>query len=115
VAVLKNNNSKQILLSDLIIADKFWDRAIGLMGRRSLTDQQGLWIHSCNSIHTCFMKFDIDCVFLDKNLKIKAIKKQIKPFGLVWPVWGANSVIEVSSGNPNLISLSVGDQLYVEN
>ena len=115
MAFLKNENSKQILLSDLMIADKFWNRAIGLMGRRSLTADQGLWIHNCNSIHTCFMKFDIDCVFLDRNLKIKFIKKQVKPFGLVFPVWGANSVIEVASENKNLVSLSVGDQLYVEN
>ncbi len=111
-STLKNSQG-QILLSELKIADAFWDRAVGLLGLPSLGETTGLWIARTNSIHTCFMKFSIDCIFLNSDLKVKKIISNVKPWRLVWPVLGAQSVIEVSAGMAQKMNLKKGDTVYV--
>lgn len=109
---LKNTEGK-IILSDLKIADAFWDRAVGLLGLPSLAEQTGLYIMRTNSIHTCFMKFSIDCIFLNSEMKVKKIVTHVKPWRLVLPVIGANAVIEVASGVAKSMNLKKGDTVYV--
>lgn len=106
-------NSAQEDLVNLRIADSFWTRAVGLLGSSSLEDQQGLWIKRCNSIHTFFMKYAIDCVFLDKTMKVIEVKKEISPWKMTWPVWQASTVIELAAGVAEKKNIRLGDQLYV--
>lgn len=113
MAVLMNIDTEQTLITNLEVAQDFHSRGKGLLGRESLSADQALWIHRCNSIHTFFMKFAIDCVFLDKNLKVRAIRENVVPWRLVLPIWGARSVIEMASGTVNKMKVNVGDQLYV--
>lgn len=114
MATLWNKTQNKAILQNLEIADNFWTRAVGLLGKKALDENQGLWIHDGNSIHTFFMRFAIDCVFLDKNLKVCAVKKNISPFRVTWPVWKAQSVIELPAGwvEKNQ-ALSLGDELHV--
>lgn len=113
MAKLMNKTTNQTLIPDLEVARTFLSRGKGLLGREGLAPGQALWIHQCNSIHTCFMKFSIDCVFVDKNLRVKAIRQDVRPWRMVLPVWGAASVIEMASGNIRELNINVGDQLYV--
>lgn len=113
MAVLVNKTTNQTLIPHLDVAQTFWARGKGLLGRPSLASEEALWILRCNSIHTFFMKFPIDCVFIDKNLKVKAIYQDVSPWRLVLPVWGAQSVIEMASGAVSKMNVSLGDQLYV--
>lgn len=113
MAVLKSATKNQQLISDLQVASDFFARGKGLLGRASLGTNEALWIHSCNSIHTFFMKFAIDCVFLDKKMRVKAIHSNVAPFRLVWPVWGARSVIEFPAGKAQELGLVLGEQLHV--
>ncbi|MGZ3768822.1 MAG: DUF192 domain-containing protein [Bdellovibrio sp.] len=113
MAALINKATNEILIPTLEIAKTFSTRGKGLLGRTSLPEQEALWIHRCNSIHTFFMKFSIDCIFVDKNLKVKAIYENVQPWRLILPVWGASSVIELSSGAVSKKKVQVGDQLYV--
>ncbi|MGZ3775267.1 MAG: DUF192 domain-containing protein [Pseudobdellovibrionaceae bacterium] len=113
MATLMNKTTNEVLISHLEIAQTFATRGKGLLGRTFLESHHALWIHRCNSIHTFFMKFSIDCVFVDKNLKVKALYEDIHPWKLVWPVWGATSVIEMASGSIGKMKIKVGDQLYV--
>lgn len=108
--LMKENH---ILISQLEIADSFGTRAKGLLGRESLSPQSAMWIHRCNSIHTFFMKFSIDCVFVDRKLRVKAIYKNVKPGRLIFPVWGASSVFELSANAVDQLNIRVGDELYV--
>lgn len=110
---LENATTKATLIPNLEVAETMQTRGLGLLGRSSLAEDQALWILRCNSIHTFFMKFAIDCVFVDKNLKVKAIYKDVRPWRLVLPVWGARSVIEMASGVSSKLNISVGDQLNV--
>lgn len=113
MAVLTSKTRNQQLISDLEVAATEWARGKGLLGRKSLGSEQALWIKRCNSIHTFFMKFTIDCVFLDKNQRVKAIYPKVKPFRLVWPVWGASSVIEFPAGRVQALGIQVGEELHV--
>ena len=110
---LKNKNTNSILVPELRIAESFWTRMKGLLGSQTLPEQQALWIPKCNSIHTYFMKYAIDCVFVDANLKIVSIKENIKPGSLVWPQRYADSVFELPAGKTSSLKLSLGDELYV--
>ncbi|MEZ0392377.1 MAG: DUF192 domain-containing protein [Pseudobdellovibrionaceae bacterium] len=107
------NSDMKLLLPDLRKADRMFSRVKGLLGTSHLPAESGLWIHPCNSIHTFFMKYAIDCVFVDSDLQVKALVKDIQPGRMVWPVWGARSVIELSSGSIEKLGLKVGDQLHV--
>jgi uncharacterized membrane protein (UPF0127 family) len=110
---LESKTKNQRLISRLEVAESFLSRGKGLLGHERLNEDSGMWIHRCNSIHTFFMKFPIDCIFVDKNLKVKAIYKDVRPWRLVPPVWGARSVFELASGAATKMNISVGDQLYV--
>lgn len=113
MATLMNQDKSKLLLSDLKVASDFWSRTKGLLGTKTLAEGQGLWIHQCNSIHTFFMKYSIDCIFVDKNMQIKAIKKDIQPGRMTLPIWSASSVIEVRAGLVDQLQISEGDHLYV--
>ncbi len=115
MAKLFSKNQQCLLLSDLKVADSFWARGRGLIGTVSLGPDQGMLIERCNSIHTFFMSFSIHCIFLDSQMKVRKVVKNVAPYRLVWPVWGARCVVEVSQNSVICEQLSEGDQLYVEN
>lgn len=104
----------QTLLSKLEVADTWWARSKGLLGRSQLPEDQGLWILKCNSVHTFFMKFAIDLVFLNKQMEVTKTFTRVKPGRLVLPVIGARSVIELSEGFLEKHPLQVGDKLHVD-
>ncbi|MFZ3228802.1 MAG: DUF192 domain-containing protein [Pseudobdellovibrio sp.] len=111
---VKNCNSgAELLIDNLEIAESLVKRGTGLLGRSSLEVNQALWIKPCNNIHTFFMKFAIDCIFIDRKLEIKKIAKSVKPFRFIGPYWRAYSVIEAKAGFAEEKKLQIGDQLYV--
>ena len=81
------------------VAESFAERARGLIGRRALAPRAGLLILKCNAIHTFFMRFAIDAIFLDKNDNIVKIVRGIRPGRLcVWGGWRAAKVLETAGG-----------------
>lgn len=110
---LKSN--MKLLSNRLEIADSLYTRMKGLLGRKSLENDEMIWIHRCNSIHTFFMNFPIDCIFLDKDLRIKKVFSDVNPWRITLPVLSASSVIELSGGQARILNLKAGDQLYVCN
>ncbi|OFZ31805.1 MAG: hypothetical protein A2622_03580 [Bdellovibrionales bacterium RIFCSPHIGHO2_01_FULL_40_29] len=102
-----------MLIENFELAETFWQRGRGLLGRKSLSSTQAMWIQRTNNIHTFFMKFSIDCIFVNRKLEIVKIVSSIPPFRLVGPYWKAQSVIETSAGFAKEKNLQVGDQLYV--
>lgn len=109
------SDNAELLIEDLEVASGFWLRAVGLLGRKGLAEGRALWIPNTNNIHTHFMRFSIDCIFLDKNMQIKNIVPKVGPFRFVGPYWKTSSVIEASAGFADAKKLKVGDHLYVVN
>ena len=104
----------ETLVPRLEVADRMWSRTVGLLGRQQLPDEEALWIHRCNSVHTFFMQFAIDLVFCDRDLRVKKTCARVQPWRLVWPVWGATSVIEFNAGFLDRHPLAVGEKLHVD-
>lgn len=111
---LRNLSNNKLLAEKVVEAKSFCQRAIGLLGKREWPAQKTLWIHDCNSIHTFFMKFDIDAVFVDKNLRVTKVVRNLRPGRITMPDWKAKSVFEFSSNHPFLNELKPGDQLHVD-
>jgi uncharacterized protein len=80
------------------VADTFWSRFRGLMGRKNLPIDYGLLLIPCSSVHMCFMRFAIDVIYLDKDWRILKIVRGLPPwFGLSF-CYGAAAALEVAAG-----------------
>ncbi|MEW5979824.1 MAG: DUF192 domain-containing protein [Acidobacteriota bacterium] len=106
-----NTSRQQTVATDLVVADTFWSSLVGLMGRKSLKAGQGLWIPHCQSVHTFWMRFPIDVIFLDeRNVIIHAIQC-LKPFRVSRHVSRAIGVIELPEATIQSTQSTVGDQI----
>jgi len=91
-------------------ADTPWQRMRGLLGYPALQDKEGLLIKPCNMIHTFGMRYAIDVVFLDRQLRILRIAPYIAPLRMRLCL-GAYAVLELAAGQANSLNLRVGNQL----
>lgn len=111
---LLREDRQMVLVEKLELANSFWTRAVGLLGRSGLDSNSGLWIRRCNSVHTFFMRFNIDVIFIDKDLVIRKLKKNVRPGRFLAPVWKASSVMEFQNGFIEKHRLTEGEKLYVD-
>ena len=81
-----------------------------MLGRDSLEPEEGLWIVPCPMIHTFFMRFAIDVVFLDRGLRVVRVLEGFKPWRMSPWVWRAHSVLELPGGFLRG-SVDAGDEL----
>ena len=110
---LINKKTNKVILSNVIVANNFYTRAIGLMFKSHFDSNSTLWILQTNWIQTFFMKFKIDAVYVNKDLIVKEIHYNLKPWRFAPIVWGANSVFEMNAGIAKENSIQIGDQLHV--
>ena len=103
-----------LILAELEIAESLWERTRGLLGRESLANGHGLWIQRTNSVHTFFMRFALDLIFIDRHLKVCRVYHDVKAGRLIWPVWRASSVLELPAGFLTLHPVQEGEQLHVD-
>jgi uncharacterized membrane protein (UPF0127 family) len=82
----------------------------GLLGRKELAVGGGLLIRPTWSIHTWFMRFPIDVVFLDRDLTVLKLKEHMAPWRAT-AHRGAHSALELSAGHAHRVDLDVGDRL----
>ena len=121
MASLINQTKNKTLIEDLNVARSFKERAQGLIGTKSLTANQGLWFPSVASspsycwIHTYFMSIPIDVIYLDSDMKVKKLEKNLKPWKFAAPVFGSNSLVEVAAGFIEKNDVQLGDKLHVGN
>ena len=109
------NKSKETFLSFRVgVADSFLSRMIGLLGKRSLKPDGGVWIVPANSIHTVGMLFPFDLVMVDKNFRVVSLKEMVRPFCIVLPKLRAYSVIELPAHAIFRSRTEVGDQLIID-
>jgi uncharacterized membrane protein (UPF0127 family) len=95
------------------VADTSAKRRTGLLKHERLEAGQGLWIQPCESVHTFFMKFPIDLVYIDKQRKVRKVRHAV-------PAWRlsacltARSVLELPAGTAQRTGTVAGDQLTFE-
>jgi len=98
------------LAADVTIALSLPARMRGLLGRSSLSAGEGLLIRPCKGIHTFFMKFPIDVVFLDRDNRILALNHSLPPYRITRIYPRAVSVLELPAGTLGK-SVAVGDKM----
>jgi uncharacterized protein len=108
-----NLTRRTVLAKDLAVADTFWSSLVGLMGRRALKAEGGLWIVPCQSVHTFWMRFPIDVVFVDQRKTVVHVVENMKPFRISRHVSQARSVIELPANVIRITMTSVGDQIDI--
>jgi uncharacterized membrane protein (UPF0127 family) len=86
----------------------------GLLGRDGLLEGEGLVIDPCNSIHTFFMRFSIDVLFVDAQGVVVRKIDALKPWRLTWIYFRARKVIELPAGVIQKSGTQAGDQLSIE-
>jgi len=84
--------------NDIVLATSLIDRFKGLLGRKSLEPGQGMILRPCKGIHTFFMKFPIDVVFLDKENQLIGLYKNLPPYRMTSIYRNAHSVLELPAG-----------------
>lgn len=112
--MLYNINTGETIIEHVNVADSFFKRLKGLMGKKSLLKSEGLMLISCNSIHTCFMRFPIDVVFLDMNYEVIKLKEGLSPWRIINVVKKAYIVVELQEGTIEHKSISIGDRLILK-
>ena len=93
------------------IANTAWTRLCGLMLRRGLASGHALWIRPCNGVHTFWMRFAIDVIFLDREMRVVKLVENLRPFRLTMPKRAARSVIELPAHAIAQAGICLGDQL----
>jgi hypothetical protein len=87
---------------------------IGLLGKRSLKPDGGVWIVPANSIHTVGMLFSFDLVMIDKDFRVVNVKEMVRPFRIVLPKLRAESVLELPAHTVFRSRTEIGDQLTID-
>src|SRR5581483_2464620 len=96
------------------VADSIVGRLVGLLGRRALPQDSGVWIVPSNAVHTIGMMFSFDLVLIDKDFKVVGLRELVRPFTITWPNHRAESVIELPAHTIFRSRTKIGDQLLIE-
>jgi hypothetical protein len=108
---ISNLTRQTELASCADVADSAKTRNKGLLARTSLLPGEGLWIVPCQSVHTFFMKFPIDLVYIDRNQKVKKVRGHVGPWRISTCL-SAHSIIELPAGSVSASQTISGDQLH---
>lgn len=112
---LINKNNNIILADNVLIAGTIWTRLRGLLGKKEFKPGSTLIIKPCNSVHTFFMQFPIDVLFVDHQDKIIKIIPQMPPWRITSIYFNAAYAIEFPANTIQRTSVKVGDQINFTN
>jgi uncharacterized protein len=87
-------------------------RMRGLLGRSFLELDEGLLLRPAASIHTAFMRFPIDAVFVDEEGRVLRVAERIKPWRTA-AAKGARAVVELPAGTAETVGIAPGQRLLL--
>lgn len=96
------------------VAEHFWQRARGLLGRPRLAQGEGLILRPCRAIHTCGMGYPIDVAFLDPTGRVVASYEGFGPNRRTARHAGADCALELPAGSLGRAAVAVGDRISWE-
>ena len=108
------NVTRNTTLADAAeLADTSARRRTGLLKHDRLEPGQGLWIVPCESVHSFFMKFAIDLVYLDRKKRVKKVRHRMVPWRLS-ACLSAHSILELPAGVVEATRTQAGDQIEID-
>lgn len=102
----------RVVCESCAVAESPLARLVGLTGRRRLDRGEGLLLRPVNAIHTSFMRFAIDAVFLDRELGVVGIAENVRPWRFAGRR-GARAVLELRAGESARLGLRPDERLRV--
>jgi uncharacterized membrane protein (UPF0127 family) len=107
-----NTRTGQVFLSELREARGPWQKFAGLMFTPTLPAAGGVLFRPVRGIHTHFMRFAIDLIYLDETHRVCAIRSDMPPWR--FDLRSAAAVIETRAGAARMAGVQVGDELRLE-
>ncbi len=110
---IENPKDKKVLASRATLANHFFSRLKGLLGTKELPSGRGIILEPCNCIHTLFMHYDLDVIFLDEDNRVVALNERLKPYRFSSYYGKAKKAIELPAGTLEKTELSIGEKLEI--
>ena len=107
---LYNRSKNCLIASKAVVADNFFLRLKGLMFREGMDEEEALIFYHTPSIHTFFMRFPIEVVFLNKKMQVVEIHQELGPRRIVFSA-SASIAVELPAGKTSNKTLEIGDIL----
>ncbi|CAA9537340.1 MAG: hypothetical protein AVDCRST_MAG73-1544 [uncultured Thermomicrobiales bacterium] len=107
-----NQRTGRIVLTGVRTAEGAWGSFKGLMLKKHLPDGEGLLFRPARGIHTQFMRFPIDLVFLDEAHRVTKVREAMRPWRFDFT--SAAAVIEINPGAARAADIRPGDLLVFE-
>lgn len=111
MSAIFNSSKNSSLASRVVIANNPLTRIVGLLGRKDFSPGEALIIKPCFQVHTFFMRFPIDILFVNRENKIIAAISDLKPFRVTAAYFNAAFVVELPVGTILSSRTAVGDNL----
>ena len=111
--MMKISYKEKVIADHVLLADNFWERLVGYMFR-SKPHYSGIMFKPAISIHTFFMGFSLDVIFMDREFKILRIYRNLRPWRHTWFYFKSRYTLEIPAGMLPL-NLKEGDFLEVHN
>ena len=109
------NLTREVTLATHVrVADTSLERGTGLLKDTALAEGHALWIVPCNSIHSFAMKFVFDAIFLDRDLRVVHLVREMKPWRISKIKFSAKSVLELPAGVISASGTQLGDQFAMQ-
>jgi uncharacterized protein len=106
-----NRTRGTVVGSQITVADTWWQRARGYLGRQRPDEGEGLLLVPCNGIHTYGMTFPLDVLFLDRHGRVLESAPRVRPWRQPLRVQAARYVLEVPEGTIEATGTCKGDEL----
>jgi uncharacterized membrane protein (UPF0127 family) len=111
---VQNATRRQPLMVRGRLAANSWTRLRGLIGVRELPEGEGLLIKPCHGVHCMFMSIPIDVVYVDRNNRVVAVDKAMKPWAVGKIYRESAFVVELPVGAIDASGTQPGDQLEID-
>ncbi len=111
--IVANASRQTVIAANASEARSFAQKLFGLMGKRALSADAALIIYHTNWIHTFWMRFALDLIYLDRERKVVGLEAGLGPNRIGKPFWKAETVIELCAGAISASRTEIGDQLRI--
>lgn len=110
LTIVDRTRGDAVICARAEVADTVWKRLRGLLGRSSLPQGEGMLFRGESSIHSAFMRFRFDAVFMDRELRVVGLAEDIPPWR-VRAAKGTRNILELRAGEISRTGVAIGDQL----
>ena len=109
-----NSTQNNLIADDATVAKSFLTRTLGLIPQKMISEAEGLIIKPCNSIHTFFMKFPIDVLFVGADDEIVALYENVEPWRILPIHFNSLYVAELKAGQISAKNIAKHDIIQID-